>query len=176
MENMAGVRQLIDRQPIPPRMKMLIKQIEDRPGFAVDAPPATGAAEVKEIMQLVDGNNLLAGIVACILASIPVEEPEADPEPEPENEDGDDETDDQLDNADGSEGGGEDPTDQRDIYTADENDTVKHERGDFKLIEKGGGHYAVIEGDRIDAKARGQKPPRTFGPNTPDRLRQSRRS
>jgi hypothetical protein len=73
MEQMQGVRIIIDRLGLPPRMKILVEQIEDRFG-PLEEMPDIGAAEVRRIRGYVDGENLLAAIVARIINDVPVEE------------------------------------------------------------------------------------------------------
>ncbi len=75
LDTMAGVRTLIDRSDLPPRLKLLIENIEKDLG-PIDEVPDKGGAEVRQVLNLVDGTNLLAGIIAWMIETIPYDGPE----------------------------------------------------------------------------------------------------
>lgn len=67
MENMGGVRHLINRQPLPLEISALINGLENVAKLKVDDPQAEGEKAVRDIMVLVDGNMLMAGILAGLV-------------------------------------------------------------------------------------------------------------
>lgn len=72
MEQMQGVRTIIDRLGLPPRMKVLVEHIEKEFGPLEQLPDA-GAEEVRRIRGYVDGENLLAAIVARFVNEVEIE-------------------------------------------------------------------------------------------------------
>lgn len=73
MDQMQGVRTIIDRLGLPPRIKFVVAELEKHNG-PLEQLPEAGAAEVRQIRGYVDGENLLAAIVAHIVSEIPAEE------------------------------------------------------------------------------------------------------
>lgn len=76
MEHLLGVRTLIDRLGLPPRMKQLVAAMEEQRGPLEEVGDTPGAAEVKRVLALVDGNTLLACMVAAMLNEIEVSDEE----------------------------------------------------------------------------------------------------
>jgi hypothetical protein len=74
-ENNSGIRTIVDRLEIGPRLRALVTKME-ADGMKLDQPPAAGAAEVKALLDLVDGTALCAAILAHLIDHIEVEQPE----------------------------------------------------------------------------------------------------
>lgn len=70
---LGGLRTLVDRLGVPPRIAELVRQIEADKG-PIDRPPEQGFREVVHLMKLVDGAALLGCIVAYLAADIEVAE------------------------------------------------------------------------------------------------------
>lgn len=77
-EELGGISYLIERLGLPPRMTLLVKEMETvRP---LTDPDPIGEAEVSHLLGMVDGPMLIAAIMAAIISHVPlteVEEPEA---------------------------------------------------------------------------------------------------
>jgi len=176
VENMGGVCHLIDRQPLPQPLKDLIATIEAS-GMKIDAPPKEGADAIRPVMQLVDGHNLLAGVMACLLgAKIQndnsaailnglsgegTDPDETELEPDPAADDTDPPADPPAEDDDAGRGSGDDADDGKgnelETYEPDDNDTVEVEGTTHDLIHKGGGHYLVVTREgKITEKIRGK--------------------
>lgn len=76
MDQLQGVRTLIDRLGLPPRLKMLVTRMEEESGPLELVGTTPGGGEVRRIQGMVDGQNLLASIVAAMLNHVPVDEEE----------------------------------------------------------------------------------------------------
>ena len=84
-DELSGVRHLIDRQGLPARINELVKHIETQ-GRKLEDPLDRGWQEVRQLQGLVDGNNILAAIVAHYAANVSLPEqagttPPTPPEP-----------------------------------------------------------------------------------------------
>jgi hypothetical protein len=79
LDNFGGLRQLIDKMDMPPRLAALVGMIERDIG-PIEEPPADGIAEIKQALAYVDGHVLLGAIVAFMIAQIPDEALEQEPE------------------------------------------------------------------------------------------------
>jgi hypothetical protein len=78
MDQLQGVRVLIDRLGLPPRLAYLVAEMERQDGPLNEVGETPGALEVRRILGMVDGQNLCAAIVACLCNHVPADELEGE--------------------------------------------------------------------------------------------------
>jgi hypothetical protein len=76
VDQLNGIRVLIDRLGLPPRLKELVKQMEESDGPLELVAESNGGKEVREVLHMVDGPNLMTAIVATLLNHVDVPEEE----------------------------------------------------------------------------------------------------
>lgn len=74
LDNLGGIRSMIERQGLPPRINVIVEQLEKQNKIKIEDVPQVGIDEVKQLFQLVDGQNLIGAIVAHIAASVPADQ------------------------------------------------------------------------------------------------------
>lgn len=78
MDQLGGIRTLIDRLGLPPRLKIIVENFEREYGPLDQVGPTKGAAEVRQILGMVDGQNLLAALVSMLCNDVVVDDEIAD--------------------------------------------------------------------------------------------------
>jgi hypothetical protein len=76
VDQLNGIRVLIDRLGLPPRLKELVKRMEEKDGALELVAETPGGKEVREVLHMVDGPNLMTAIVATLLNHVEVPEEE----------------------------------------------------------------------------------------------------
>lgn len=79
-DQLGGIRDMIERQGLPPRLRVIVDKFEKRTGHPIEKLSEDHLKEVRQIAQLVDGNNLIAVLVATMGSLVPDDEL---PQPEP---------------------------------------------------------------------------------------------